>query len=227
MGEDRSTVAGFAAIVERNLPAIAELCRRFGVRRLDLFGSAATGRFDPARSDLDFVVEFEAEGRRKAYFCLLEEFEKLFGRKVDLLTEPGLENPYLRRRIETERRTLFPIAMTSNQGATFLWDARRAAERITRFASGKSYDDYLADDMFRAAVERQLEIIGEAFVGLRRVDPSVAAQVPDLPQIVAFRNVLIHGYATIDHQIVWDAIRDDLPRLLIALNQMLGAAPPP
>jgi len=55
----------------------------------------------------------------------------------------------------------------------------------------------------------------------------VAAQLPDLPKVIAFRNVLIRGYATIDHQIVWDAIRDGLPRLLIALNQMLGTAPPP
>jgi uncharacterized protein with HEPN domain/predicted nucleotidyltransferase len=227
MSKGRTTDHGYAEIVERNLSAIAELCRQFRVRRLDLFGSAAAGRFDLGRSDLDFLVEFEPEARGKSYFSLLEEFEKLFGQKVDLLTEDGLENPFLRRRIETERRTLFPIAMISNQAAAFLWDARRAAERITRFAAGRIYDDYLDDDMFRAAVERQFEIIGEAFVGLRRVDPSLAAQLPDLPKVIAFRNVLIHGYATIDHQIVWDAIRDDLPRLLIALNQMLGTPPIP
>jgi uncharacterized protein with HEPN domain/predicted nucleotidyltransferase len=227
MSKGRATDPGYAEIVERNLPEIAELCRRFGVRRLDLFGSAATGRFDDRRSDLDFLVKFEPEARGKSYFRLLEEFEKLFGRKVDLLTEDGLENPFLRRRIETERRTLFPTTMISNQAAAFLWDAQRAAERITSFAAGRTYDHYLDDDMLRAAVERQFEIIGEAFVGLRRVDPSLAAQLPDLPKVIAFRNVLIHGYATIDHQIVWDAIRDDLPRLLIALNQMLGTPPAP
>ncbi len=237
MSEDRTSKTGCAEIVEQNLLAITELCRRFGVRRLDLFGSAATGHFDPASSDLDFLVEFEPETRGRSYFRLLEEFEKLFGRKVDLLTEPGLENPYLRRRIETERRTLFPSAMISNQAASFLWDARRAAERIARFTAGKIYDDYLDDDMLRPAVERQFEIIGEAFVGLRRIDPPLAAQLPDLPKIIAPALTLprkrgregwgIHGYATIDHQIVWDAIRDDLPRLLSALDQMLGAAPPP
>jgi predicted nucleotidyltransferase/uncharacterized protein with HEPN domain len=227
MSKGRTTDHGYAEIVERNLPAITELCQRFGVRRLDLFGSAATGRFDPERSDLDFLVEFEPEAQGKSYFRLLEEFEKLFGREVDLLTEPGLENPYLRRRIETERRILFPIAMISNQAASLLWDARRAAERITRFTAGRSYDDYLDDDMLRAAVERQFEIVGEAFVGLRRVDPSLAAQLPDLQKVIAFRNVLIQGYATINHQIVWDAIREDVPRLLAALDQMLGTAPPP
>jgi len=60
MSDARATKTGLAEIVERNLPALTELCRRFGVRRLDLFGSAATGHFDPARSDLDFLVEFEA-----------------------------------------------------------------------------------------------------------------------------------------------------------------------
>jgi uncharacterized protein with HEPN domain/predicted nucleotidyltransferase len=227
MSKGRTTDPGYAEIVERNLPEIAELCRRFGVRRLDLFGSAATGRFDDRRSDLDFLVKFEPEARGKSYFRLLEEFEKLFGRKVDLLTEDGLENPFLRRRIETERRTLFPTTMISNQAAAFLWDAQRAAERITSFAAGRTYDHYLDDDMLRAAVERQFEIIGEAFVGLRRVDPSLAAQLPDLPKVIAFRNVLIHGYATIDHQVVWDAIREDVPPLLTALNQMLGTPPAP
>jgi uncharacterized protein with HEPN domain len=117
--------------------------------------------------------------------------------------------------------------MISNEAAAFLWDARRAAERITRFTAGRSYDDYLDDDMLRAAVERQFEIIGEAFTGLRRLDAALAAQLPDLPQIIAFRNVLIHGYASINHQIVWDAIRDDLPRLQATLTRFLGRAQPP
>ena len=74
MSDARPTETGLAEIVERKLPAIAELCRRFGVRRLDLFGSAVTGRFDLARSDLDFLVEFEtppAGGFRGPYFGLL------------------------------------------------------------------------------------------------------------------------------------------------------------
>jgi predicted nucleotidyltransferase len=111
MSDARATQTGLAEIVERNLPALTELCRRFGVRRLDLFGSAATGRFDPARSDLDFLVEFDPMpprgGFRGPYFGLLEALETLFARKVDLLTEQSLENPYRRRRIEAEKRTLY------------------------------------------------------------------------------------------------------------------------
>lgn len=87
------------------------MCRHFGVRRLDLFGSAATGRFDPARSDLDFLVAFEEmpPGKHaKAYFGLLEGLEALFQRRIDLLTAESVENPYLRRSIEADRRPLFP-----------------------------------------------------------------------------------------------------------------------
>lgn len=165
--------------IDANLRALAELCRRFAVRRLDLFGSAAIGRFDPAHSDLDFLVEFEPGTSGKSYFALHQALELLFRRKVDLVSETALQNPYLRRRIETERRRLFPVAMMSSQAATLLWDAHRAAERISRFAAGRSNDDYLNDDMLRAAVERQFEIIGEALAGLRRIDPTLAAQLPD------------------------------------------------
>ena len=114
MSDNSTTVAGCAEIVETNLPALRALCDRFGVRRLDLFGSAATGRFDPARSDLDFLVEFEPmppSPYAKACRGLREGLERHFGRSIDLLTEPALVNPYLRRQIESERRPIFP-AMT-------------------------------------------------------------------------------------------------------------------
>lgn len=93
------------------LKALPALCRRFHVRRLDLFGSAVTARFDPTRSDLDFLVEFEnlpAGDYADAYFGLRAALVELFGREVDLVTEPSLENPYLRRQVEAQRRQLFP-----------------------------------------------------------------------------------------------------------------------
>lgn len=104
--------AGGALADTRALAALPALCRRFGVRRLDLFGSAATGRHDPNRSDLDFLASFDdllpPGAYADAWFGFRAELERLFGRPVDLLTDAALENPYLRRRIEAERRPLFP-----------------------------------------------------------------------------------------------------------------------
>ncbi len=100
-----------AAAIDSGRYALADLCRKFRVRRLDLFGSAATGSFDPARSDVDLLVEFEpmpASAYAAAYFGLREELEILFERSVDLVTEAALENPYFRRRLDEEKRTLFP-----------------------------------------------------------------------------------------------------------------------
>lgn len=93
--------------------ALSALCQRFRVRQLDLFGSATDGRFDAKRSDLDFLVAFEELPERAyadAYFGLREGLAGLFGREIDLLTEPALENPYLRRRVEMQKRRLFPPA---------------------------------------------------------------------------------------------------------------------
>lgn len=115
--------------------------------------------------------------------------------------------------------------MMDDHAAKYLWDARRAAERIGRFTSGRTCDDYLGDELLRSAVERQFEIIGEAFTGLRRVDPGLAASIPDLPRIVAFRNVLIHGYATVDSRLVWGVVEGKLSGLMELLARLLGDEP--
>jgi len=89
---------------------IAALCRRYHVRRLDLFGSAARADFDASRSDIDLVVEFEPlpHGERyRAYFGLKEALESLFGRPIDLVTDASVRNPYLKSSIEKGRRLLY------------------------------------------------------------------------------------------------------------------------
>jgi len=96
--------------IELKREQIAELCRRHGVRRLALFGSAAREDFDPERSDLDFLVEFErlAPGTyARTYFDLLEALQQLFGRPVDLVEAGSVRNPYIRQEIETWQETLY------------------------------------------------------------------------------------------------------------------------
>jgi uncharacterized protein with HEPN domain len=113
------------------------------------------------------------------------------------------------------------VSHVPDGAAKLLWDARAAAERIARFTADRSFDDYLNDEMMRAAVERQFEIIGEALGSLRRIDAELAAVIPDIGRIIAFRNVLIHGYATIDDALVWGVVEGELPQLIQALAQML------
>jgi uncharacterized protein with HEPN domain len=96
---------------------------------------------------------------------------------------------------------------------SFLWDVYDAADAIASFTEGRSSQDYLADRMLRSAVERQFEIIGEALSQLAKIDPTVAARIPDLRRIIGFRNVLIHGYDRIDAASVWRVIQNDLPPL--------------
>jgi len=76
--------------------------------------------------------------------------------------------------------------------------------------------------MMRAATERQFEIMGEALTGLRRVDPDLAASVPDLPRIIAFRNILIHNYAEIDDSRVWEVVQDHTSEVLALANRLLA-----
>lgn len=104
---------------------------------------------------------------------------------------------------------------------TCLWDAQAALERIHRFTAGRTFDDDLADDMLRSAVERPFEIVGEALGALRRVAPEVAAEVPHIVRIIAFRNVLIHEYASVDHRLVWSVVEQHLGALEHALGTLL------
>ena len=76
---------------------------------------------------------------------------------------------------------------------SFLWDVRDAADTIASFVHGRSFGDYSADRMLRSAVERQLEIFGEALSQLTRTDPGLAGRIPNHRRIVDFRNALIHG----------------------------------
>ena len=104
----------------------------------------------------------------------------------------------------------------------FLWDAQTAAQRVARFTQQKTFEDYDRDDFLRAAVERQFEVIGEAFSKLRRVDPETATEIADLPRIIAFRNVLIHGYADVDNLLVWGVVEGKLGALLSTLERLLA-----
>ena len=89
---------------------LEELCQRFGVRKLEIFGSAAGERFDPSRSDLDFLVDFDPASPREMadrYFGLLEALETLFSRPIDLVMTAAIRNPYFLQGIQPSRTLLY------------------------------------------------------------------------------------------------------------------------
>lgn len=97
-------------VVADHLAEIAALCRQYGVRRLDLFGSAATGAFDPDTSDLDFVATFadtHVPGYLGRFLGFADALEALFGRPVDLLTENMIGGPYFRQAVEAARQPVY------------------------------------------------------------------------------------------------------------------------
>ena len=96
--------------LEQRRVELETVCRRYGVRRLELFGSTATGQDRPGESDLDFLVEFgplPPGGYADAYFGLLESLEELFGRTVDLVVPSAIRNPYFLKAIEGTRTLLY------------------------------------------------------------------------------------------------------------------------
>jgi uncharacterized protein with HEPN domain len=103
----------------------------------------------------------------------------------------------------------------------YLIDARDAGLLIQQFLHEQTREEYLGNPLVRSAVERQFEIIGEALSQLARVSPGQAERVPNYRRIIAFRNVLAHGYSTIDHALVWESSHSDLDALLETLNVLL------
>lgn len=104
----------------------------------------------------------------------------------------------------------------------YLYDVHEAAKRIVRFIADKDFADYEQDELLRSAVERQFEIMGEALSQLSKVDHELAECVPEYNRIIAFRNVLIHGYAVIDSRLVWGVMEAKLPAVSDAVRRLLG-----
>lgn len=98
------------SLIDEHLKELNKLCREHHVRRLEVFGSAADGTFDPSRSDLDFLVDFMPlpEGRyANTYFGLLHDLEDLFDRKIDLVMERAIRNPFFYQGVNRSRRVIY------------------------------------------------------------------------------------------------------------------------
>ncbi len=104
-----------------------------------------------------------------------------------------------------------------------LEDIRSAADFVKAATDGLALQQFKQDRLLRQAVERNFEIIGEAMRRLEKDDPDTAARITDYRRIIAFRNVLIHGYDVIDPAIVWSAVEVDLAPLLADVQVLLNS----
>jgi uncharacterized protein len=98
------------ALIEHHQTELEALCRKHHVKRLDVFGSAVEGEFDPAHSDLDFLVEYLPLGdgqHARAYFGLLHDLEDLFQRKIDLVMDRAIRNRHFRNGVERSRKPIY------------------------------------------------------------------------------------------------------------------------
>lgn len=104
----------------------------------------------------------------------------------------------------------------------WLDDVWQATELIQQVTKGISEADYLRDRFLRCGVERNFEIIDEALNRIRKADPALAAQIPDSDKIVAFRNLVIHGYDMIRDSDVWRIIQSNLPGLIQVVGSLIN-----
>ena len=102
-----------------------------------------------------------------------------------------------------------------------LWQAREASADVEAFVAGVDFETYAASPLVHSAVERKLQIAGEALAQLRKLDPALAARIPSVEKIIGFRNILVHAYAVVEHERVWLIARHAIPSLKAAISDVL------
>lgn len=102
-----------------------------------------------------------------------------------------------------------------------LQDILDAVKAIKGFVAGKSFKDYSTDELLRSGVERKFEIIGEALNRISKLAPDVLNRIRGQRDIISFRNILAHGYDSIDDRIVWGIIEENLGLLLTDIKKIL------
>ena len=102
-----------------------------------------------------------------------------------------------------------------------LWQAREAADDVMAFVADVDLETYSASRLIHSAVERKLQIVGEALSQLRKLDAEIARRVPLVEHIIGFRNVLVPAYAIVEHERVWSIARHSVPPLRTAIGDLL------
>ncbi len=105
----------------------------------------------------------------------------------------------------------------------YIFDILQACKYIQEFTAGKSFDEYTGDILLKSAVERQFAIIGEALSRVKKEEPGLLDQIRESEKIIAFRNIIVHGYTIISDQMVWDIISTKLDNLIEDCKKIIGS----
>jgi uncharacterized protein with HEPN domain len=100
-----------------------------------------------------------------------------------------------------------------HDASKLLEDILLAVSDLEKFCAGKAFKEFEQDRLLQAAVERELEIIGEALFRLRKGSPELLDKIADGEKIIGLRNILAHGYDLLDYEILWDVVANKLPDL--------------
>ena len=220
------------------------LCEEYGVARLEIFGSAVTGDFEPDRSDIDLVIDCAAAFEYGRFFELVGRLEMLLGREVQLVSRKSLRNPYFIHAIETTAVTIYPADEFSRvqpseylprtcdvpfpaRSAKLLWDIKDACSLVLQQTAETTFEDFTEKSMSSAATERRITLAGYALERLRERDPETASRLPGINDVIAARQNVLYEYDQIDYRKLWETVRMVMPVLIDAANTLLAEYGPP
>lgn len=203
------------ALIADNRDALTALCRQYGICRLDVFGSAATGEFDSETSDVDFLVDpggYE-RGVAKRFFRFAEALEDLLDYRVDLVTEDSITNPYFRQSVNQSRELVFADRGQPSDCMTPYLPLRNSLG----FTAGRTRASFLDDRALQL-----VEIVGEALRQAELSASGLVREIPELRDVVNARNRITHGDNAGNFSLLRDIAQDDIPPLLATLLRLLA-----
>lgn len=187
------------------------------VKSIALFGSAAKDSMHE-NSDIDFLVQFSDEidvlDYADNYFSFLEKLENLIGKKVDLVSKKSLKNPVLIEEIDRSKVDLYPKVLK------YILDIQSVIQEIEtiKTKTNNNFNSFKSDIILQRAIERDLEIIGEAIRKILEIDPTI--KITSAKNIIGLRNIISHAYDSIEPEMVWGIIQNNIPLLADEINTL-------
>jgi uncharacterized protein with HEPN domain/predicted nucleotidyltransferase len=183
-----------------------------------LFGSALTSNFNE-KSDIDFLVKFkpiELSKYFENYIDFKENLQSLFGREVDLLEEQTLRN-----RFSSNQSTDLKSWFMDERILKWLFDIKLSIKEIDSYFEnhGNDFFKYRQNLMMKRAVERNLEIIGEAMNRIITRDSSFEEKITNAKAIIGLRNHVIHSYDNVSDENIWAILTNHLPKLKLEIDK--------